>query len=158
MRLPSTLLIVVARTTWPEVPNDRFAQWLRARPHLVVGDFGCGEAVLSSSVPNTVVSIDHVAINDTVRACDMADTGLDSASLDLVVFSLSLMGSNIEDYFREAYRVLKVPGLLKIAEPAHHWDGLKRERLFVMISQQGFQVIGSGEERSSFLYIDALKV
>jgi hypothetical protein len=33
---------------------------------------GCGEAKISQSVPNKVFSIDLVAFNDLVTACDMA--------------------------------------------------------------------------------------
>jgi hypothetical protein len=73
------------------VPYETVIAWLRARPHLVVGDFGCGEAQLAASVPNTVYSFDHVAINEAVTACDMAHTPLEDGMLDVAVFSLSLM-------------------------------------------------------------------
>ncbi|MFN7124078.1 MAG: hypothetical protein ACK4NM_18785 [Hydrogenophaga sp.] len=44
----------------------------RANPALRVGDFGCGDAKIARSVPNTVHSFDLVAVNDRVTACDMA--------------------------------------------------------------------------------------
>ena len=37
----------------------------------MIADFGCGDAKLSSSVPNKVHSFDLVAVNDKVTACDM---------------------------------------------------------------------------------------
>jgi len=146
-----------ARKTWLEVPYEVFAQWVLARPHLIVGDFGCGEALLAASVPNKVYSFDHVAINDSVIACDMARTNLVDSVLDVAVFSLSLMGTNVEDYLREAHRLLRLDGRLRIAEPAGHWQGIKRDALTTMITSLGFQLVGAVQERGSFIYIDALK-
>ena len=46
---------------WPTNPLDGIIAWLRARPKLRVADFGCGEARLARSVPNSVHSFDLVA-------------------------------------------------------------------------------------------------
>lgn len=73
----------------------------------VIADFGCGEALLAASVPHKVHSFDFIAVNDTVKACDMAHTPLLANSVHVVVFCLSLMGSNLSDYIIEANRVLK---------------------------------------------------
>jgi hypothetical protein len=73
-----------------------------------IADFGCGEARLARALPsNSVASLDLVACNDLVTACDMAETPLESESVDIVVFCLSLMGTNLRDYLKEANRVLK---------------------------------------------------
>jgi ribosomal RNA-processing protein 8 len=112
---------------------------------------------LAASVPNKVHSVDHVAINESVIACDMAHTPLEDGALDVVVFSLSLMGTNVEDYLKEAHRVLKLDGRLRIAETASRWEGDKRAELLGMIGALGFQLIGTVEERDRFFYIDALK-
>lgn len=69
---------------------------------------GCGEARLSKSVPQTVHSFDLVASNSAVTACDMAHVPLDSCSVDVVVFCLSLMGTNLNEYILEANRILKL--------------------------------------------------
>jgi hypothetical protein len=146
-----------SRKTWTEVPYEVFTNWLTARPHLVVGDFGCGEAQIAASLANKVYSFDHVAINGQVIACDMAHTGLPDGILDIAIFCLSLMGSNVADYFKEAHRVLSIDGRLRIAEPTGHWQGKKRDALLCMITSAGFELIGSIQERGRFLYIDALK-
>jgi hypothetical protein len=120
-----------ARSTWPEVPFQVLAEWLKRRPDWLVGDFGCGEADLARLVPNKVYSFDHLAVNDTVIACDMAATGLADETLDVAVFSLSLslslslMGLNYHDYLHEACRLLKYGGWLKIAESASRWGNGK---------------------------------
>jgi ubiquinone/menaquinone biosynthesis C-methylase UbiE len=119
----------------------------------------CFAHSLASSLPTQAsrYSFDHVAVNASVIACDMAQTGVDAGALDVAIFSLSLMGSNIEDYLREAHRVLKLDGRLKIAEPRGHWDGAKRGQLTEMITAAGFAIIGQVQVRGAFLYLDAMK-
>lgn len=63
---------------------------------------------MAKSVEQTVHSFDLVAIDDTVVACDMANVPLGDASVDVAVFCLSLMGTNLQDYILEANRVLKI--------------------------------------------------
>jgi ribosomal RNA-processing protein 8 len=46
----------------------------------------------------------------------MANTPLNTASIDIGMFCLSLMGINVANLIRDAYRVLKPTGILKIVE------------------------------------------
>lgn len=71
-----------------------------------VADFGCGDAMLSKMIPQKVTSLDLVAVAPGVIECDMANTPLQSNSFNVVVFSLSLMGTNLTDFIMEASRVL----------------------------------------------------
>jgi ribosomal RNA-processing protein 8 len=90
-------------------PLDEIIDFIKKRPgNLVVADFGCGEARLAQSVKNKVHSFDLVKINDRVTQCDMKTVPLDSQSCDIVVFCLSLMGTNIVDFLCEAHRILKL--------------------------------------------------
>ena len=66
-----------------------------------------GEAKLAASVPNRVVSLDLVAANPSVIACNMAHTPLESQSVGCAVFCLSLMGVDYSDFLMEAQRTLK---------------------------------------------------
>jgi hypothetical protein len=145
-----------ARQSWTEIPYEKIAKSLHKRPDWVVGDFGCGEAKLAESLPNKVYSFDHIAINETAIACDIAKTPLEDENLDVAVFSLSLMGINYPDYLKEAYRVLKFGGLLKIAEPINRWLD-KQSDLLAQITNAGFMMIGNVEQSSQFLYINAIK-
>lgn len=79
---------------------------LRPLTHVIV-DMGCGDAKLSKSVPQKVHSFDLVAGDPCVTACDMAKVPLPDGSADIVVFCLSLMGTNLNDYLLEANRILK---------------------------------------------------
>jgi len=67
---------------------------------------GCGDAVLGTSLSSTnkVYSFDLVSKNDKVIAADIANVPLQNNSVDIVVFCLSLMGSNISDFLTEAHR------------------------------------------------------
>lgn len=77
---------------------------------------GCGEARLAKSVQQKVHSFDLVSTSPNVIACDMSHVGLKNDSVDVVVFCLSLMGTNLKDYLIEANRILRNGGILKIAE------------------------------------------
>ena len=83
------------------VPFQEVIAWAKRREGYVIGDFGCGEALLAAAIGDrhVVHSFDHVAINDRVLAGDMAHTPLENESLDVAVFSLSLMGANFTDYW-----------------------------------------------------------
>jgi hypothetical protein len=146
-----------ARETWSEVPYQVIAEQLNKRPDWVIGDFGCGEALLSKSLRNKVYSFDHVAINPSVIACDMAHTGLGAEILDVAVFSLSLMGVNWKDYLKEAFRLLKNGSLLKVSEPASSWAEHNYASLKQGIESAGFELLGEPRLSSKFIYIDAIK-
>lgn len=77
---------------------------------LVVADFGCGDAKIARTLSEEIktFSFDLVALNDHVTVSDMASTFLFSGSIDIAVFCLSLMGTNLSSYIREANRVLKL--------------------------------------------------
>jgi len=146
-----------ARETWTEIPYKVFAEQLNKRPDWIIGDFGCGEAELSKLIRNKVYSFDHVAINPSVIACDMANTGVKEEILDVAVFSLSLMGTNWQDYIKEAFRLLRNGGLLKIAEPASAWEQNNYTELKKGITSAGFELLGEPRLSSKFIYVDAAK-
>lgn len=94
---------------WPINPLDLIINRIRKMPKShIIADFGCGEAKLAQSVQQEVHSFDLVALNDFVTPCDMANVPLENSSIDVVVFCLSLMGTNLQDYILEANRVLKM--------------------------------------------------
>lgn len=102
---------------WPLNPLDHIIEYVKTLPpHAVIADFGCGEAELAKSVPHTVHSFDFVDTNEYVTPCDMSNVPLDDSSVDVGVFCLSLMGTNLIDCFLEARRVIKHKGTLKVYE------------------------------------------
>jgi len=112
------------RESWPVIPYKEEIRWLSEREGLVVGDFGCGEALIAAAVSDRhqVHSFDHVAIDQRVVACDIAHVPLEKGTLDVAIFCLALMGTNFSDYLREAHRCLRLDGWLHIWEPASYFD------------------------------------
>ncbi|KAH0562759.1 hypothetical protein KQX54_001160, partial [Cotesia glomerata] len=108
---------------WSLNPLDVIINAVKKMPkEYVIADFGCGEGRLADSVKQKVHSLDLVAVNDKIIACDMAHTPLLTNGINAVVFCLSLMGTNLVDYILEANRVLKMDGTLKIAEISSRFD------------------------------------
>jgi Hypothetical methyltransferase/Probable Zinc-ribbon domain/Type III restriction enzyme, res subunit len=145
-----------ARKTWSVVPYEEAIKWLKKRSELVVGDFGCGEALIAQALvgQHTVHSFDFIAINDSVIECDIAHVPLEDVCLDVAMFNLSLMGLNISDYIREAARTLKLDGQLWIYEAASHITDL--EEFTRNLESAGFKIIENiGVWK--FQYIQAIK-
>ena len=84
----------------------------------------------------------------------MANVDLDDESLDVVVFSLSLMGNNFTDYLREAHRTLKLDGWLHILESTSRFSD--RDGFIQGLKQLGFDQF-TIEDRWKFTYIRTLK-
>lgn len=144
------------RKTWSEIPYIEIAKKIQSRPDWVVGDFGCGENLLSKEIKNKVFAFDHVAIDNDVIACDIKNVPIEDTILDVAVFSLSIMGSNHMDYFKEAYRTLKTYGNIFICEPASKWEGRENE-LKEQLESVGFKCFGTVKNTNNFLYIDGVK-
>ena len=107
----------------------------------VIADFGCGDAKLAEKLlalrtgkdgktlaqastkktascsPFEVHSFDLVSGgNALVTPADMANVPLPDEAVDVAVYSLALMGTNVADFVREAWRVLRFNGVLRVAE------------------------------------------
>ena len=145
-----------ARKDWSVVPFEEFIRWAMQRSDYVIGDFGSGEAKVAEALADrhTVHSFDYVAANDEVVACDMTKTPLEDGTLDVALFSLSLMGANFTDYLREAWRVLKLDGQLHIFEATSRFGN--REAFAAGLKKLGFAIV---EMRDSwkFTHIHALR-
>ena len=125
--------------SWPVNPVDVCVRWIigkqqgksnKSKKPCVIADFGCGDAQLAKDLLSSsdqgqlsksklkfkIHSFDLVSQNELVTACDMANVSLEDKTCDICVFCLSLMGTNLADFIREAHRVLKDDGRVKIAE------------------------------------------
>ncbi|KAF7645096.1 hypothetical protein LDENG_00210100 [Lucifuga dentata] len=141
---------------WPTNPLDAIISDIRQRPaSLVVADFGCGDCKIAQSVKNKVHSFDLAAVCDLVTVCDMSKVPLGDSSVDIAVFCLSLMGTNLTDFIAEANRVLKTGGLLKIAEVASRFDNVRS--FLTALASQGFKLVSKNRENSHFYSFDFVK-
>ena len=105
-------------TTWPIVPVDEVIKYINKKipKNYQIADMGCGDAKLAASVQNKVYSYDFKARNARVTECDMSHTPLKDEAVEMVTFVLSLMGTNLNDFIKEARRILKNKGLLLVVE------------------------------------------
>uniref|UniRef100_A0A8C3W7D6 Ribosomal RNA-processing protein 8 n=1 Tax=Catagonus wagneri TaxID=51154 RepID=A0A8C3W7D6_9CETA len=88
-------------------------------------------------------------------AASRSKVPLEDASVDVAVFCLSLMGTNIRDFLEEANRVLKPGGLLKVAEVSSRFEDV---RAFLgAVSKLGFKVISKDLTNSHFFLFDFQK-
>ena len=145
-----------SRKDWAVIPYEEMIRCCQQRSDYTIGDFGSGEAKLAEAVSDRhkVYSFDHIAINNNVSACDMAHVPLDDETLDVAIFSLSLMGSNFTDYLREAYRTLKLDGQLHIIESTSRFRDPGQFR--TDLEALGFTVI-SIQDMWKFTHIRAIK-
>jgi ribosomal RNA-processing protein 8 len=120
---------------------------------------GCGDARLASSLKNTTYSFDLVSVNDKVTACDMAHVPLPDAAVDIVVFCLSLMGTNIGDFLRESHRILKSTGILKIAEVRSRFEGEENgfKKFTSVLKQAGFDIRTKDSSNKMFFFVECVK-
>ncbi|XP_037948035.1 ribosomal RNA-processing protein 8-like [Teleopsis dalmanni] len=142
---------------WPFNPLKRIIKTIKNLPKTFeIGDFGCGDAELAKSVPNKVYSIDLVSAKPDIIACDMAHTPLKKESLDVAVYCLSLMGTNLKDFMLEANRVLKVDGLLYIVEIQTRFDNV--QDFIQRLRSCGFQLVRKDMLSKLFLFFQFKKV
>lgn len=131
---------------WPTNPNNILAKELKKKRYdgKSIIDLGCGEAYIAQQLVglNRIVhSYDIQALNKYVTICDIKKLPLDKASVDVAVFCLSLMGTNFSDFIVEANRVLKVKGLLYVAEIESR---IQSEHDFIKVfDQTGFSLVKS---------------
>ncbi|XP_030008589.1 ribosomal RNA-processing protein 8 [Sphaeramia orbicularis] len=141
---------------WPANPVDAIIHFIQQKPSsLVVADFGCGDCKIAQSVKNKVHSFDFAATCELVTVCDMANVPLEDASVDIAVFCLSLMGTNLADFLAEANRVLKMRGILKIAEVASRFENARN--FITALSNLGFKMVSKDTENTHFYSFEFVK-
>jgi len=144
--------------SWPSDPLDTIIESCKHLPDSdVVADMGCGDARLARSIPNTVHSFDLVSNVAGVISCDMSSVPLPDESVDVVVFCLSLMGTNIKDFLFEAGRILKMGGVMKIAELESRLQTLEVD-FIKKVWKYGFQMNWKNLKNKYFVFFDFKKV
>lgn len=137
---------------WPLNPLDRIIKQIKKMPKdYVIVDMGCGDARLSKEVLQKVYSIDLVSEVEGVIKADMANVPIDSSSINVVVYCLSLMGTNLKDFLIEANRILKINGLIKLAEVSSRFEKLN---VFIDFVQKcGFELVSKDLNNELFYFM-----
>jgi len=142
--------------SWPVNPVDVILLYLKQKSkEIIVADLGCGEGKIGSEAPNKVLSFDLVAKHDKVIVCDIAKLPIPDSFFDIVIFCLSLMGTNYVEFLREAHRVLKPNGELKITEVVSRFSDINA---FVeVLAEIGFKLIKEDNTNKMFIMFDFVK-
>ncbi|KAL3233957.1 hypothetical protein MRX96_022719 [Rhipicephalus microplus] len=142
---------------WPVNPVDVIIDSLRSMPKsTVIADLGCGEAKIAQELTrNKVHSFDIIALNEHVTVCDMSKLPLPSQTVDVAVFCLSLMGTNLNMFVLEANRILKKGGMLKIAEVKSRFS--TTEGFAKTMKKFGFELAHLDESNKMFVLLDFKK-
>jgi ribosomal RNA-processing protein 8 len=113
------------------IPRNRIInelEKLKARRTKTVVDMGCGRAQISKHFTDKndtrfqFINYDHVSSNESVISCDISNTPLENDSVEIVILSLAMWGSNCKSYITEAHRILESNGLLYIIEATKRWS------------------------------------
>ena len=148
-----------------EIPRNRIIAELnkiqtKRTKHVV--DMGCGKAQVSLHFKEDkrfkFTNYDHVAFDeDTVTSCDISNVSDEDNTVDIVILSLAMWGSNCHDYITEAYRILETGGILYIIEPTKRWsvkdgifnivEGTEAIKLRELLLEKGFKVIDERVEK-----------
>ena len=127
-----------------------------------IADFGCGEGKFQLALEKAghkrenLFSFDAGKIDDHVTQCDISNVPLEKHSTDVVIFCLSLMGTNFPDFLREANRVLKPGGKLFIAEVLSRFVDIEKFNTKYMPKYEGFQLLKQSK-LEDFFYIMVYK-
>jgi len=135
---------------WPVNPVDLIIEYISKKlpkNHIIV-DMGCGEAKLSASLKHKVHSFDLVKHNERVVACDVRKTPLETNEVDAVVFCLALMAERVDDFIKEANRILKTGGKLFIAEVKSRLENEKKFKK--ALGAYGFTLVSENDSNTHF--------
>ena len=148
-----------------EIPYKKVIEYLENIPGKKtkdVADLGCGKARVCEHFLESerfkFINMDHVSCNDLVQKQDIKDTGLDDYSMDIVVLSLAMWGSNCKEYITEANRILDENGVLLIIEATKRWTDEKtgENKLVKLLEENNFTIKNMNEEK--FMFIECIKV
>ncbi|KAI9001332.1 methyltransferase-domain-containing protein [Trametes punicea] len=169
--------------SWPTNPVSHYISTLSSYPaKTVIADLGCGDAALARAlIPKgmTVLSFDLVSDGAYVIEADIctriplpgseasassskgdSDNATAQAGegqvVDVVVCALSLMGTNWPGCIREAWRILKVGGELKVAEVASRFSNVDEFTSFICAF--GFKLKSKDDRNNYFTLLEFKKV
>ncbi|PIL36901.1 hypothetical protein GSI_00591 [Ganoderma sinense ZZ0214-1] len=163
--------------SWPTNPVSLYVTALSSYPmKTVIADLGCGDAALARSlIPKgmSVLSFDLVSDDAYVIQADICShvplPGSEPSSggpshegvgegqvVDVVVCALSLMGTNWPGCVREAWRILRPGGDLKIAEVTSRF--VSTDEFTSFVSAFGFKLKSKDERNTHFALFEFKKM
>ena len=113
-----------------EIPLNKIITYLthKTNKKLIILDLGCGRNLIKThfeQFPNlNIIGYDHISFNNSIQ-CDISNLPNENDTIDICIFSQSLMGSNWQSYIEEAIRVLRHNGEIIISESVERYDIVK---------------------------------
>lgn len=150
-----------ASTTDPtELPLNQIIAKLEENKHKkpkTLLDLGCGilpkiRDHFEGSTRYTVRSFDHLSIVPGVEVCDIAHLPVEEESVEYVVLSRAMCGSNCKEYLQEAYRVLDPLGRMYVGELTETWTsegGRPAAVLMELLGECGFAIVDQSIQKFS---------
>lgn len=149
----------------PGLPNSK---------EIVIADMGCGEAQLALKINqffakfnknrkqfkkynHKVYSFDLKKVNERITVADIKNVPLPDNSCTIVIFCLSLMGTNFLDFIKEAYRILAPRGELWIAEIKSRFGDGKGDEFVETLKLMGFFHKRTDDENKMFTRFEFFK-
>jgi SAM-dependent methyltransferase len=112
------------------IPVNRIISYLETRKdkRLRILDLGCGRNSIYAHYKDNpkfnITGYDHVSYGGSV-ACDISSLPDADESVDICVYSQSLMGSNWKQYIIEGFRVLRYNGEMIICESRDRYETIR---------------------------------
>ena len=114
-----------------EIPINKIITYIAKKilKKLTILDLGCGRNLIQEyfkNYPNlNIIGYDHISFNGSIQ-CDISKLPNDNETVDICIFSQSLMGSNWQSYLEEAMRVLRHNGEIIISESIERYETIKK--------------------------------
>jgi superfamily II DNA or RNA helicase len=114
-----------------EIPINKIISYLETKSNrkLKILDLGCGRNLIKQHfIQNNkfdITGYDYVSFNTSIK-CDVSNLPDEDETIDICIFSQSLMGSNWKEYINESIRVLRYNGEMIISESIERYDIIKK--------------------------------
>ena len=124
-----------------EIPVNKIISYLKTKENrrLRILDLGCGRNQISKYFESNrnfdITGYDHISHNGSV-ACDISNLPDENESVNICIFSQSLMGQNWQKYILEAKRVLIFNGMIIISESSERYNIIKE-----FVKEIGFKIL-----------------